>query len=319
MKYFHHYLALEPEILEQTGSFQIAHYTGGLLQMLKGSSCGKIEKDVKKMSDIVKDVKKGLYIIKNPAYPTSPEEYKEAHNRLERRLGETDYKIASNNCEHFASYVMIGTATCEQNNQAGHSKKVVSDTVDMFVCDGKSNATKTFGYLLSLAPMDQFLREAADEVITVAATGVFKAGQKTVKQIIKHMFRYAKSTRESVINKIYASEKYCAVANGATLRATLKAAGVTALFTLVIECVFAGYAIYKLKQRKKKKPNIEARIQQGILEDHNSCTSSYNIYNCWNGFGSTVFPDSSTWGFFGWITWKYVWTMGSIGINWVFI
>ena len=54
------------------------------------------------------------YLVKDSRYPVNEEEADDAWRRAEARIGEKEYNLVSNNCEHFVTEILTGQGSSEQ-------------------------------------------------------------------------------------------------------------------------------------------------------------------------------------------------------------
>ncbi|KAL3875819.1 hypothetical protein ACJMK2_033734 [Sinanodonta woodiana] len=82
----------------------------------------------------------GVYLIKSDGYPESIEEKDKAIKRARERLGEDNYSVAINNCEHFVTLALTERSVSYQIKDANPQKKVRADIYD--ACVNKKTACK---------------------------------------------------------------------------------------------------------------------------------------------------------------------------------
>ncbi|VDI07518.1 Hypothetical predicted protein [Mytilus galloprovincialis] len=89
------------------------------------------------------DFNSGIYLIERFDYPRTEDQKKKAIERAMKRLGESDYKFYSSNCELFATWTMTRAGECEQIENAGQLKIVAADMADSTICNYRSAGIKT--------------------------------------------------------------------------------------------------------------------------------------------------------------------------------
>ena len=78
------------------------------------------------------------YLVKDSRYPVNEEEADDAWRRAEERIGETEYSLLFNNCEHFVTECLTGQGSSEQVEALLESSGASSR-----VADGSSAALST--------------------------------------------------------------------------------------------------------------------------------------------------------------------------------
>ena len=238
MGYFHHYIVIKEESLENN-YLTIVHYTGGLKEFVSEETAGKIKKTCHSIQDVEKDIENGLYIISTPEYPRTFQEFCEASVRWLKRLGESFYHAAYNNCEHFARYVMTGFASSEQVKNANLAKKVIIDTVDAVVSDGKANLSKT-------------LLSGAKNIISSGLTKVNKLNSASPKlaPVLSKAYTGAKNVISTVISKVPSKVKGIYDCARNTTGKVVSKLGSTTIISTAIESASLLYEWRKLRGLK---------------------------------------------------------------------
>lgn len=120
-KYKHHYILLGHTWSPYFNSFLIIHYS----TEIQG---GKIVEQSYTRGQIEADIMKGLYVLNDSRYPQTEDEFDKAYDRFEERKGEQAFNISTNNCEHFANYVMTGRAFSDQIEGLELTQKLLAFT-----------------------------------------------------------------------------------------------------------------------------------------------------------------------------------------------
>ncbi|CAC5396153.1 unnamed protein product [Mytilus coruscus] len=119
-EYYHHFIVIRiSNNSEGTIDFTVAHFTSSaeiLTENSQGSgkfTCQTISKDHNLLGYGTTETP-GLYLVKHPEYPKNDDEISDAWKRLCERLGERDYQLSWNNCEHVVKYILTGKSSCKQ-------------------------------------------------------------------------------------------------------------------------------------------------------------------------------------------------------------
>lgn len=134
-KYYHNFLVEEIDKNKVT----IIHY-GKDYQVVPITRVHRTFVDIQKKHTLL-DFRSGLYLVENSKYPDTPEKRNDAIRRAHSRLDEQGYQASINNCEHFVTYAMTGTAYCLQNEHSGFLYKCFLNFMDC-VCEYKSGLIK---------------------------------------------------------------------------------------------------------------------------------------------------------------------------------
>ncbi|XP_071163134.1 uncharacterized protein [Mytilus edulis] len=119
-EYYHHFIVIRiPNKNVKTDEFTVAHFTSSaeiLSEDSRGSgkfTCQTISSDHDLLGYGTTEIP-GLHLIKNPDYPKNDDDFSKAWKRLYERLGERDYQLSWNNCEHVVKYILTGKSSCKQ-------------------------------------------------------------------------------------------------------------------------------------------------------------------------------------------------------------
>lgn len=148
---YHHYLVIEVH----SDSVLIIHNVGSKALFFTGRGFAKVQEN--KIKFVTKgdnpdespqesehlDFNAGVYLIERPGYPTTDDVKDQVIKKARSRVGETDYKLSSNNCEFFVTWAITGFGTCKQLEDAGQLSRSLADVVDSTACNYRSAFVKT--------------------------------------------------------------------------------------------------------------------------------------------------------------------------------
>lgn len=183
---YHHYLVISVS----DGSMSVIHYSGEQKTFTKFGGFAQIKVENLEFESETNlprllDFTSGLFLIQKGEYPHTEDEKKTAINRASSRFNENDFRLSSNNCEWFVTWVLTGIGSCEQINNADQGRRALADAIDSTVCERES-LLKTFvskGSALA-GPID-----AVDTVLKIVLKIFALENQKQDGQIDHHTFK----------------------------------------------------------------------------------------------------------------------------------
>lgn len=125
MDYEHHYLVTNIcTTMSGTVVVTIVQYTSSEL-ILTGNDTGvgKVVIETYEIGENIRndlfDFDSGLFLIHSKSfYPKNSVDFDEAYKRIGKRLGEAEYHLNWNNCEHLVNYILTGKSASEQFRRA---------------------------------------------------------------------------------------------------------------------------------------------------------------------------------------------------------
>lgn len=198
-----------------------------------------------------------LYVIEGPDYPKTIDQKKEAQERYKERVGENEYALAYNNCEHVVSYILTGKPFSQQIRDAGVWLMVVIDSFDSLLLNGRSKVKLTGGFIAAL-PVYFYGKPAANMVVKFAEKITKNAIMKgSGKQILVNkgtmtLCKEAGGKLGCSAEKLLQNKNCAAGANQANIELLGKAAVTTFAVTGIIEGANAYFEIQNLIKLEKK-------------------------------------------------------------------
>lgn len=250
--YFHHILINNWELAKKT----IFEYTVQILHLLLKQ--GEVmEKEFELKEKELKDEihAKNVYIINAPDYPNTPDEKREARERLSRRVDEKAYALVNNNCEHLINHVLTGNPKSEQIKNAGAIKKFFIDSIDHCFINASKNVPKLLGSLLSCIPVKCFIYLAIEAVKNEAKKSAVRVGAPIIKETFSRAAKYLSKTASKVLGRdpscLLNSKSCMSVAEKASKRALRFTGVTTVLVTGTIEVVSTSFELATLKKQQE--------------------------------------------------------------------
>ncbi|XP_052058218.1 uncharacterized protein LOC127698663 [Mytilus californianus] len=277
-EYYHHFIVIRISNnvnSDRTDDFTVAHFTSSaeiLTENSQGSgkfTCQTISKDHNLLGYGTIETP-GLYLVKHPEYPKNEDEISKAWKRLYERLGERDYQLSWNNCEHVVKYILTGKSSCKQVDE----NRCRADCFN-FLIDLREVGLRAALLVSSLGAIAGSLVRRAYVTIIVAAIVSYsvgtlehvpKCGNKIGANIINEAearikvaesrSRIAEQTSKQHLNgtKQYLYNKFvCDLAGQLAEDAVFKTCGASLVVSVAIETIFLYYYVYYSLLPKRRK------------------------------------------------------------------
>lgn len=253
--YFHHFIIVSVNDVKE----KVWEYFVGFSTWIKGGGEVQNNNFKDKKEDIENDIKnENMYVIEAPNYPKTDAEKQTAIERFCKRLGENAYNLACNNCEHLVSYILTGKPYSEQIRKAGKWIMCKVDAASIAI-NGVWHALKWSSCLLATIPAKRVMNAAISTVVDEVNRLTMNALMKSSCEMPVHAAKATQTICNGAAKKlgcepnhILKNKKCGNVANKTSKEALKETAKIAFVTTGIVESVFAGYEISRLKEQRQE-------------------------------------------------------------------